>query len=73
MRRLSNSWQEEPQYMSAAAHLQNLQRKHLEIETELQKALAHPSATDTEINTIKRRKLTLKDEIERLQKTNSKG
>lgn len=53
--------------MSIDAHLATLERKHGELESELQSVLSHPSAHDELIVDIKRRKLRLKDEIERLR------
>lgn len=53
--------------MSLANHLEELQRKHGDVERELDEALNHPSADDLEIVTLKRRKLALKDEIEKLK------
>lgn len=54
--------------MSLASHLAELQRKHGEIERELDEAMAHPSVDDLEIVTLKRRKLAIKDEIEKLKR-----
>ena len=53
--------------MSLANHLEELQRKHGDIERELDEAMLHPSVDDLEIVTLKRRKLALKDEIEKLR------
>ena len=53
--------------MSLASHLQELQRRHGDIERELDEAMNHPSVDDLEIVTLKRRKLALKDEIEKLR------
>lgn len=53
--------------MSLASHLEELQRKHSEIEREIDEALLHPSVDDLDIATLKRRKLALKDEMERLK------
>ncbi len=53
--------------MSLASHLEELQRKHGDIDREIDEALAHPSADDLEIARLKRRKLALKDQIERLR------
>ena len=53
--------------MSLAHHLEELQRKHGDIERELDEAMLHPSVDDLEIVTLKRRKLALKDEIEKLR------
>jgi hypothetical protein len=53
--------------MSLANHLEELQRKHGDIEREIDQAMAHPSVDDLEIVTLKRRKLAIKDEIEKLK------
>jgi hypothetical protein len=53
--------------MSLANHLEELQRKHGDIERELDEALLHPSVDDLEIAALKRRKLAIKDEIEKLK------
>jgi hypothetical protein len=53
--------------MSLANHLEELQRKHGDIEREIDQALTHPSVDDLEIVTLKRRKLAIKDEIEKLK------
>ncbi len=54
--------------MSLAHHLDELQRKHGDIEREIDEALTHhPSVDDLEIAHLKRRKLALKDEIEKLR------
>lgn len=55
--------------MSLASHLEELQRKHGDIERQLDKAKGHPSVDALEIATLKRRKLALKDEIEKLRST----
>ncbi|TGR93338.1 DUF465 domain-containing protein, partial [bacterium M00.F.Ca.ET.191.01.1.1] len=43
--------------MSLASHLDELQRKHGDIERELIDAMNHPSVDDLEIVNLKRRKL----------------
>ena len=53
--------------MSLANHLEELQRKHGDIEREIDEALLHPSVDDLEIVKLKRLKLALKDEIEKLK------
>ena len=53
--------------MSLASHLEKLQRKHGELERELDEALMHPSVDDLDIAMLKRRKLALKDEMEKLK------
>jgi hypothetical protein len=53
--------------MSLANHLDELQRKHGEIERQIDEAMSHPSVDDLEIVHLKRRKLAIKDEIQKLQ------
>ncbi len=53
--------------MSLANHLDELQRKHGEIERQIDEALSHPSVDDLEIVNLKRRKLAIKDEMERIK------
>jgi hypothetical protein len=53
--------------MSLANHLEELQRKHGDIEREIDEAMLHPSVDDLVIASLKRRKLALKDEIEKLK------
>jgi len=58
---------EETPHMSIQSHLAELERKHQALETELADAIAHPSTDDLTIAELKRRKLQVKDEIERLR------
>jgi hypothetical protein len=53
--------------MSIQSHLAELERKHQALEDELNDALAHPSIDDLTIAELKRRKLHVKDEIQRLK------
>ncbi|MHA6642834.1 YdcH family protein [Mesorhizobium sp. A623] len=53
--------------MSLANHLDELHRKHGDIEREIDNAMTHPSVDDLQIVDLKRRKLALKDEIEKLK------
>lgn len=53
--------------MVAQARLESLEQRHGELESELHLALSHPSTDDSLINEIKRKKLQLKDEMERLR------
>ena len=53
--------------MSLASHLEELHRKHGDIEREIDEAMLHPSVDDLEIANLKRRKLAIKDEIEKLK------
>ncbi len=49
-------------------HLTELERKHQALEREIQDALAHPSTDDIRLAELKRRKLQLKDEMQKLQR-----
>ncbi|MCJ8519560.1 hypothetical protein ABID21_002720 [Pseudorhizobium tarimense] len=53
--------------MTIQAHIASLEKKHGALEDELQNILSSPSSDDREIADIKRRKLRLKDELERLK------
>lgn len=53
--------------MAIQAHLAELERKHEALKKQLHDALAHPSIDDAELIELKRRKLMVKDEIERLR------
>ncbi|WP_152339536.1 YdcH family protein [Pseudorhizobium flavum] len=53
--------------MTIQAHIASLEKKHGALEEELQSVLASPSADDRQIADIKRRKLRLKDELQRLK------
>ena len=55
--------------MTIQAHLVELERKHRNLETELHEALLHLSTDDLQIVELKRRKLMVKDQIERLKRT----
>ena len=53
--------------MAIQAHLVELERKHKLLENELHEALVHLSTDDLQIVELKRRKLMVKDQIERLK------
>jgi len=53
--------------MSIQSHLADLERRHKALEEEINTALAHPSTDNLKIAELKRRKLLVKDEIERLR------
>lgn len=53
--------------MAIQSHLVELERRHKALEEELHEALTHPSTDDLRVAELKRRKLQLKDEIERLR------
>ena len=55
--------------MAIQAHLVELERKHKVLENELHEALVHLSTDDLQIVELKRRKLMVKDQIERLRHT----
>ena len=57
--------------MAIQAHLVELERKHKHLESELHEALLHLSTDDLEIVKLKRQKLLVKDQIERLRHTAS--
>jgi len=53
--------------MSLQSHLSELSAKHQELEHQLDDALQHPSIDSVEIARIKRRKLQVKDEMQRIE------
>jgi hypothetical protein len=53
--------------MTMEAHLAELERKHRALEQEIFEAANHPSTDALKIVELKRRKLLVKDEIERLR------
>jgi hypothetical protein len=57
--------------MPIQAHLAELVRRHQALDTEIAEALQHPSIDDLRIAELKRRKLQVKDEIERLRGINT--
>jgi hypothetical protein len=59
---------EEPFFMSMQTHLAELEKKHQALEDEINDCLAHPAVDDLKIVELKRKKLLVKEEIERLRK-----
>lgn len=53
--------------MTVEAHLATLERKHGSLEDQLHAEMTRPSAKDVLIADLKRQKLRIKDEIERLR------
>ncbi len=53
--------------MTVQAHIASLEKKHVALEEELQSVLASPSSDDRLIAELKRRKLRIKDEMQRLK------
>lgn len=53
--------------MSVESHLAELERRHEALKREVQEAQSHPGFDETEVATLKRRKLHIKDEIAKLK------
>lgn len=53
--------------MAMQSHLAELEKRHQALEAEITEAMAHPSADDLKIAELKRRKLYVRDEMERLR------
>ena len=52
--------------MSISSHLEELRKKHETLSDQVEAAQRAPSSTDQEISDLKKQKLKLKEEIERL-------
>ncbi|MEP9376696.1 DUF465 domain-containing protein [Aquabacter sp. CN5-332] len=53
--------------MSVQSHLEELQRRHAALQTEINRELAHPASDPLRLAELKRRKLVLKDQITKLR------
>ncbi|MDE2575142.1 MAG: DUF465 domain-containing protein [Rhodospirillales bacterium] len=53
--------------MSVESHLSELVRRHHAIEQAISAEEAHPATDELKVHELKRKKLSLKDEIERLK------
>ena len=53
--------------MAIKSHLAELEKRHEALEQEINDALIHPSSDDLEIVELKRKKLHVRDEIERIR------
>ena len=53
--------------MSLSSHLEELRRKHQTLSTEVEEAQRSPGVSDFQITELKKHKLKLKEEIERLE------
>jgi hypothetical protein len=53
--------------MTIHAHLSELERRHRALEDQIAEAINHPSIDGLKIAELKRRKLQVKDEIERVR------
>ena len=52
--------------MSLSSHLQELRKKHQDLEQEVEAAQRSPAFDDLQLTALKKEKLKLKEEIERL-------
>lgn len=57
--------------MSMQSHLSELERRHQALEKEIQSEKIHPATSELKLAELKRKKLLLKDEIERLRVTSA--
>lgn len=53
--------------MSLSSHLQELQKRHETLSRKVEDAQRSPGSSDLEIGEMKKQKLKLKEEIERMQ------
>jgi hypothetical protein len=53
--------------MSLQSHLAELEKKHKALEAQIHDCQAHPAVDDLAVVELKRKKLLVKDEIERLR------
>ena len=53
--------------MSMQSHLAELEKRHQALEAEISDCLVHPAVDDLKVVELKRRKLLVKEEIERLR------
>lgn len=60
--------QKEEDCMTVESHLAELERRHLAIDTKISDEQRRPATDAIEIASLKKQKLSLKDEIERLRK-----
>ena len=58
--------------MALDAHVNELSDKHRVLEKQIETEMARPSADDIEISKLKREKLRIKDELERLKTAENK-
>jgi hypothetical protein len=55
--------------MTALGHIAALQRRHQELEAQLELELQHRSADQLLMSELKRKKLEIKDELSRMQRS----
>ena len=58
--------------MSMQAHLAELEKRHKALERQIETELTHPGGDDLRVAELKRKKLALKEEIERLRSQHAK-
>ena len=59
--------------MSLHNHLVELERRHRALEKQLEDAKHHPATDDLQVAELKRKKLALRDEIEKLRTKESRA
>jgi hypothetical protein len=59
--------------MTATPHLDQIERKYRSLKDRISQARQHPSIDDLELAELKRRKLQLKDELEKLRQEETRG
>lgn len=58
--------------MSIESHVAELEKRHTALEREIENCEQHPAADPVKVTELKRKKLILKDEIERFRTTKPK-
>lgn len=53
--------------MAIKAHLETLQARHQELESAIAAEMKHPSHDESRVNELKRLKLRIKDDIQRIR------
>ena len=53
--------------MTIQAHLATLQKRHEALERDIQSAMSQPGSSDLKITELKRKKMAIKQEMQRLQ------
>ncbi len=59
--------------MMLQSDLSELEQKHQALEREIQDEMSHPGTDDLKLAALKRRNLQLKDEIEKLRRSNHRS
>jgi hypothetical protein len=59
--------------MTVTPHLDQIERKYRSLKNKISEARQHPSIDDLELAELKRRKLQLKDELEKLRQEERKS